>query len=120
MKKLTIAVLSVMVCGLVVLSACGGGGSGSSAGSDSPLGRVPGIFVEVAKKKEALNNNLREERDMKRYQKKLKEFDEFAAESYQKAAEEGPKLVGREIMCTGDVYPDFRVTGAKERLYGHS
>lgn len=117
MKKLTIAVWPVMVCGLVVLSACGGGGSGSSAGSDSPLGSVPGIFVEVAKKKEALNNNLREERDMKRYQKKLKEFDEFAAESYQKAAEEGPKLVGREIICTGDVYPDFRVTGAKVGEY---
>lgn len=89
MKKLTVAILSVMVCGLVVLSACGSGSSGSSAADDSPLGCVPGIFVEVAHKKEVLDSILREERDIKRHQKRLKEFDEYAAESYRKAAEEG-------------------------------
>lgn len=40
-----------MFCGLVVLSACGGAASGSAASSDTPLGRVPAIFVEVAAKK---------------------------------------------------------------------
>ena len=40
-----------MFCGLVVLSACGGGAaSGSAASSDAPLGRVPAIFAEVAAK----------------------------------------------------------------------
>ncbi len=88
MKKFTVITLSAMFCGLVVLSACGGGAaSGSAASSDAPLGRVPAIFAEVA------------------------------AKSYQKAAEEGEKLVGREIVCTGDVYPDFQITGAKVAEY---
>lgn len=117
MKKLTVAILSVMVCGLVVLSACGSGASGSSATDDSPLGRVPGIFVEVAHKKEVLDSVLRKERDIKRHQKRLKEFDEYVAESCRKAAQEGEKLIGREVVCTGDVYPDFRVTGAKISEY---
>ena len=60
---------------------------------------------------------MRKEDDLDRYQKKLKEFDEYAAKSYQKAAEEGEKLVGREIVCTGDVYPDFQITGAKVAEY---
>ena len=42
MKKFTVITLSAMFCGLVVLSACGGGAaSGSAASSDAPLGRVP-------------------------------------------------------------------------------
>ena len=103
MKKFTVITLSAMFCGLVVLSACGGGAaSGSAASSDAPLGRVPAIFAEVAAKKKALDESLRKEDDLDRYQKKLKEFDEYAAKSYQKAAEEGEKLVGREIVCTGD------------------
>ena len=117
MKKFTVITLSAMFCGLVVLSACGGAASGSAASSDTPLGRVPAIFVEVAAKKKALDESLRKEDDLDRYQKKLKEFDEYAAKSYQKAAEEGEKLVGREIVCTGDVYPDFQVTGAKVAEY---
>ena len=117
MKKFTVITLSAMFCGLVVLSACGGAASGSAASSDTPLGRVPAIFVEVAAKKKALDESLRKEDDLDRYQKKLKEFDEYAARSYQKAAEEGEKLVGREIVCTGDVYPDFQVTGAKVAEY---
>lgn len=52
MKKFTVITLSAMFCGLVVLSACGGGAaSGSAASSDAPLGRVPAIFAEVAAKK---------------------------------------------------------------------
>lgn len=118
MKKFTVITLSAMFCGLVVLSACGGGAaSGSAASSDAPLGRVPAIFAEVAAKKKALDESLRKEDDLDRYQKKLKEFDEYAAKSYQKAAEEGEKLVGREIVCTGDVYPDFQITGAKVAEY---
>ena len=101
MKKFTVITLFAMFCGLVVLSACGGGAaSGSAASSDAPLGRVPAIFAEVAAKKKALDESLRKEDDLDRYQKKLKEFDEYAAKSYQKAAEEGEKLVGREIVCT--------------------
>ena len=118
MKKFTVITLSAMFCGLVVLSACGSGAaSGSAASSDAPLGRVPAIFAEVAAKKKALDESLRKEDDLDRYQKKLKEFDEYAAKSYQKAAEEGEKLVGREIVCTGDVYPDFQITGAKVAEY---
>lgn len=118
MKKFTVITLSAMFCGLVVLSACGGvAASGSAASSDAPLGRVPAIFAEVAAKKKALDESLRKEDDLDRYQKKLKEFDEYAAKSYQKAAEEGEKLVGREIVCTGDVYPDFQITGAKVAEY---
>ena len=38
MKKFTVITLSAMFCGLVVLSACGGGAaSGSAASSDAPL-----------------------------------------------------------------------------------
>lgn len=86
MKKFTVITLSAMFCGLVVLSACGGGvASGSAASSDAPLGRVPAIFAEVAAKKKALDESLRKEDDLDRYQKKLKEFDEYAAKSYQKA-----------------------------------
>ena len=101
MKKFTVITLSAMFCGLVVLSACGGGAaSGSAASSDAPLGRVPAIFAEVAAKKKALDESLRKEDDLDRYQKKLKEFDEYAAKSYQKAAEEGEKVAeyhaGRE------------------------
>ncbi len=92
MKKFTVITLSAMFCGLVVLSACGSGASGSAASSDAPLGRVPAIFAEVAAKKKALDESLRKEDDLDRYQKKLKEFDEYAAKSYQKAAEEGENL----------------------------
>ena len=99
MKKFTVITLSAMFCGLVVLSACGGGAaSGSAASSDAPLGRVPAIFAEVAAKKKALDESLRKEDDLDRYQKKLKEFDEYAAKSYQKAA-------------------DFQITGAKVAEY---
>ena len=78
MKKFTVITLSAMFCGLVVLSACGGGAaSGSAASSDAPLGRVPAIFAEVAAKKKALDESLRKEDDLDRYQKKLKEFDEY-------------------------------------------
>ena len=80
MKKFTVITLSAMFCGLVVLSACGGAASGSAASSDTPLGRVPAIFVEVAAKKKALDESLRKEDDLDRYQKKLKEFDEYAAQ----------------------------------------
>ena len=77
MKKFTVITLSAMFCGLVVLSACGGGAaSGSAASSDAPLGRVPAIFAEVAAKKKALDESLRKEDDLDRYQKKLKEFDD--------------------------------------------
>lgn len=107
-------VLSAMLCGLVVLSACGGGAaSGSSGNSDSPLGVVPAIYVEVAAKHKALNEELRGERDLDLYQKKLKEFDEYKAKSYQNALKEGDKIVGRDVPCSGDMYPDFQVTGAK-------
>lgn len=48
-----------MFCGLVVLSACGGGAaSGSAASSDAPLGRVPAIFAEVAAKKKSIGRKL--------------------------------------------------------------
>ena len=48
MKTFTGITLSAMFCGLVVLSACGGGAaSGSAASSDAPLGRVPAIFAPV-------------------------------------------------------------------------
>lgn len=114
MRKLTIAAMSGLIGGLVVLSACGGGASGSSGNSDTPLGDVAGIFVEVAKKRGALNEDLRKGNySVERHQKKLKDFDEYAAKSYEKAAKEGAKLVGREIVFSGDVYPDFQVTGAK-------
>lgn len=118
MKKLTISMLSVVLCGWGVLSACGGGAaSGSSVGGDALLGRVPSYFVDIAAKKKALEEDLREERDMDRYQKKLKEYDEYAAKNYKKAAEEGEKLAGREVPCSGDVYQDFQVTGAVIEKY---
>lgn len=118
MKKFTIFIVSAILCGLLVLLSCGGGAaSGAAASNDAPLGRVPAIFAEVAAKKKALDEDLRSERDMDRYQKNLKEFDEYAAKSYQKATEEGEKLAGREIVCTGDVYPDFQVTDAKITEY---
>ena len=61
MKKFTVITLSAMFCGLVVLSACGGGAaSGSAASSDAPLGRVPAIFAEVAAKKKALGRRRQE------------------------------------------------------------
>lgn len=98
---------------LSLLVSCGGSGSGSSASEGKPLGKVPGYFVEMAQKKEELDQKLREERDMDRYQKKLKEYDEYVAKTCEKAAEEGQKLVGQEIACTGDVYPDLKVETAK-------
>lgn len=114
MKTFIISMVSAMFCGLVVLSACGNGAAtGSSGDSESPLGRVPAIYVEVAAKKDALDKMLREEKDLDRYQKKLQEFDEYKAKSYQNAAVEGEKIVGRDVPCSGDVYPDFQVTGAK-------
>lgn len=112
MKKHTFVILSAAVCGMFLLSACGGA-SGSSGNSDAPLGRVPAIYVDVAAKKKALDEELRGEKDMDRYQKKLKAFDENEAESYQKAAKEGEKIKGREVPISGDMYEDFRVTGAK-------
>ena len=66
MKKFTVITLSAMFCGLVVLSACGGAASGSAASSDTPLGRVPAIFIEVAAKKKALDESLRKEDDLDR------------------------------------------------------
>ena len=92
---------------LSLLVSCGGSGSGSSAGEGKPLGKVPGYFVEMAQKQEELDQKLREERDMDRYQKKLKEYDEYVAKTCEKAAEEGQKLVesldGVEAMwCTPD------------------
>ena len=59
MNKFTVITLSAMFCGLVVLSACGGGAaSGSAASSDAPLGRVPAIFAEVAAKKKSIGRKL--------------------------------------------------------------
>lgn len=106
------AALAVTVV-LSLLVSCGGSGSGSSAGGNAPLGKVPGYFVEMAQKREELDKKLREERDADRYQKKLKEYEEYVAETCGEAAEEGEKLVGNKIPCTGDVYPDLQVTGAK-------
>lgn len=112
MKKFKILVQSALLCGLGVLSACGGSNSGAS--SDAPLGDVPGIFMDIAAKKKALKEELRSEDDVESYQKKLKDFDEYVAESVKEAEEKGKQLIGGEILCTGvDVYPDFTVTGAK-------
>lgn len=112
MKTHTYVILSVMVCGMILLSACGGA-SGSSGSGDASLGRIPAIYTEVAAKRKAQNEELRGEKDLDRYQKKLKEFDEYEAKSYQNAAEEGEKIKGRDVTVSGDVYDDFRVTGAK-------
>ncbi|MEI3488403.1 MAG: hypothetical protein V8Q94_03345 [Bacteroides stercoris] len=59
MKKFTVITLSAMFCGLVVLSACGGGAaSGSAASSDAPLGRVPAIFAEVGCQEKSIGRKL--------------------------------------------------------------
>lgn len=115
MKKVFFAgqVMSAVCVAFVFLVSCGGSGTGASGGDDAPLGRVPTYFVEMAQKKEKLDKELREERDVERYQKKLAEYNEYVAETSRKAVEEGKKLVGREILCTGDVYPDLKVTGAR-------
>ena len=105
--------MSAVCVAFVFLVSCGGSGTGSSGGDDAPLGRVSTYFVEMAQKKEKLDKELREERDVERYQKKLAEYNEYVAETSRKAVEEGKKLVGREILCTGDVYPDLKVTGAR-------
>lgn len=87
MKKFKIFVQSALLCGLGVLSACGGSNSGAS--SDAPLGDVPGIFTDIAAKKKALKEELRSEEDVESYQKKLKDFDEYVAESVKEAEEKG-------------------------------
>ncbi len=111
-KKKLISLLCGALCGVFVLSACGGG-AGSSAASNELLGSVPGIFVEMAQEKQALNESLRNAKGVEEHDKLLKEYDEYVTECMQKAEEEGQKLVGREIPCTGDVYDEFKVTGAK-------
>ena len=81
MKKFKTFIMSAMCCGLITMTACGGGGSNSGASSDAPLGDVPGIFTDIAAKKKALIEELRSEEDVESYQKKLKDFDEYVAES---------------------------------------
>ena len=95
-----------------MLSSCGGG-AGSSAVSNELLGTVPGIFVEMAQEKKALNESLRNAKGVEEHDKLMKKYDEYVTECMQKAEEEGQKLIGREIPCTGDVYDEFKVTGAK-------
>lgn len=114
MKKVNFVIFSAMICGSAVWSACGGpAASGPTGNDDSPFGSIPGIYAEVAAKGKALDEELRTERDMDRYGKKLKEHDEWVDESYRKAAEEGTKITGRPVACSGDVNPDFKVTSAK-------
>ncbi len=107
MKKITTVVLSSLFCGLMLLPGC------SDSSSDSPLGRVPAIFAEVAAERKALDKTLPRVDNYKQVQKALKEFDEYAARSYEEAAKEAEKIIGRDIVCTGDVYPDLKVTGAQ-------
>ncbi len=118
MRKFTTIALLSMFCSIMLLSGCGDRvASGSAASSDAPLGRVPAIFAEVAAEKKDMEEALHYMQDFEQIQKKLKEFDEYAARSYQKATEEARKIIGRDILCTGDVYPDFKVTGARVADY---
>lgn len=119
MKKLKFIVLSAFLCGLVVLTGCSESvASGSAASSDAPLGRTPAIFAEVAAKKKALNESLRSEKNVDAYQKKIKQFDEYAAKSFQKAADEAEKIIGRSIKHTSDSeYPDFNISEVKVTEY---
>lgn len=116
MKKSTCVILSAMVCGMILLSACGGA-SGSFGNSDGPLGRIPGLYTEVDEKRKALDEELRGETNMSRHAKKRKAFDEYLVKTYQKAAEEGEKIIGRDVPVSGDVYDDFLVTGAKVEAF---
>lgn len=112
MKKKSIAgLLCGALCGMFVLSSCGG--AGSSTTSNELLGKVPGIFVEMAQEKKALNESLRNAKGVEDHDKQMKKYDDYVTECMQKAEEEGQKLIGREIPYTGDVYDEFKVTGAK-------
>lgn len=118
MRKFTTIALASMFCSLMLLSGCRSRvASGSAASSDAPLGRVPAIFAEVAAEEKSLNEALPEMNDVKKMQEAMQEFNEYAARSYQKAEEEAQKIIGRDILCTGDVYPDFKITGAQVTDY---
>lgn len=113
MKRKDVAkLLCAALSGMFMLSACGGGSS-TTSGSGALLGDVPGIFVELAQEKQTLKQALRESKDHDERQKKLKRYDEFVLECAQESEEEAKKLMGKEVPCTGDVYDDLKVTGAK-------
>ena len=48
---------------------------------------------------------------------KLKEFDKYEAESFERAAEEAPKAVGNDVPFSGDPYDAFKVVEAKVSEY---
>ena len=119
MKNFKILILTAVLGGFSLLTGCGNGGAtGSSAPSDAVLGRTPAIFAEVVAEKHAMEQSLRTTRDVEEHQAKLKDFEEYAALSYQNAEKEAQKIIGTEIKHTGDgAYDEFEIKEIKVTDY---
>ncbi len=113
MRKITTTVicLSILLCG-AVLNSCGGGGIGNVKENEY-LGKVPGIYVNMAKAYDKLGEDLRGA-DIEKHQSLRNEYQSLVVKSDLMASEEGQKLIGRDIPFTsGDIYPDYKVTSVR-------
>ncbi len=109
--KQTIRMFAAALCGgLLLCTSCGG--SGATDVKDNPyLGKVPGIYVNKAQAYNRLVADLKEAgTDMDKRTSLQEEYKAFEAECAQAAAEEGKKIIGRDIpFASGEINPDFSV-----------
>ena len=104
--------LSVLLCG-AVLSSCGGGIG--SVKENKFFGKVPGIYVNLAKAYDQLGEDLKAAGTDSDKRKSLKEdYQNLVVEGGLMATEEGQALIGRDIpFVSGDIYPDYKVTAVR-------
>ncbi len=109
MKTFFVSACSAL-CGMLLLNSCGGATSGVK--ENDLLGKVPGIYVNLALEKKQLNEKLQNAgRDIDKRKAILDDYAAFAAECAQAATEAGQEIIGRDIPVSGaDIYPDFEIT----------
>lgn len=99
------------LCGLLFLSSCGGS-SATHVKENDLLGKVPGIYVNLALQKKQLGEKLNNAgKDVDKRKAILDDYAAFSAECAQAATEAGQEAIGRDIPVSGaDIYPDFEIT----------
>lgn len=107
----------------VSVVSCGGNEAGDSKGANDVLGVAPVVFADISAEREKMTEEVREiarDGSQEAVQKRMKEFDEYAAKGYERAAKEGPEVVGNDVPFTGDPYENFKVSEVKIEKYESS
>ena len=93
MAALAFAVLAV---------SCGGKEAGDTTGKNDILGVAPAVFVDIANEGERVKEETRKMDDYDDIRKRMDEYEEYKAKGYERAAEEGKKVIGNDVAFTGD------------------